>query len=75
MESKANKQMNGGMDEDSGRKGEWHVPILAMTADVIHATYDALNAGWMDVSKPFEEAKLYQVVAEFFKSTRSNCFT
>ncbi|KAA3483496.1 Histidine kinase 4 [Gossypium australe] len=40
MESKANEQMNGGMDEDSGRKGEWHVPILAMTADVIHATYD-----------------------------------
>ncbi|KAH1097896.1 hypothetical protein J1N35_014817 [Gossypium stocksii] len=51
MESKANEQMNGGMDEDSGRKG------------------------WMDVSKPFDEENLYQAVATFFKSTRSNCFT
>ena len=38
MESQANEQMNGSIDEGSTRKGEWHVPILAMTADVIHAT-------------------------------------
>ncbi|XWS64048.1 hypothetical protein CRYUN_Cryun06bG0153500 [Craigia yunnanensis] len=70
MESQANEQMNGGMDEGSARKGEWHVPILAMTADVIHATNDECLKCGMDgyVSKPFEEEILYQAVAKFFKS-------
>ncbi|EOY01314.1 CHASE domain containing histidine kinase protein isoform 2 [Theobroma cacao] len=68
MESQANEQMNGGLDEGSARKGEWHVPILAMTADVIHATYDECLKCGMDgyVSKPFEEENLYQAVAKFF---------
>ncbi|XVE85572.1 hypothetical protein DITRI_Ditri17bG0101200 [Diplodiscus trichospermus] len=68
MESQANEQMNGDTDEGSGRKGEWHVPILAMTADVIHATYDECLKCGMDgyVSKPFEEENLYQAVAKFF---------
>ncbi|KAG5051214.1 hypothetical protein JHK87_003412 [Glycine soja] len=62
MESKANEEMNNG--------NEWHVPILAMTADVIHATYDKCMKCGMDgyVSKPFEEENLYQEVAKFFKS-------
>ncbi|XP_020232656.1 histidine kinase 4 [Cajanus cajan] len=62
MESKANEEMNNG--------SEWHVPILAMTADVIHATYDECVKCGMDgyVSKPFEEENLYQEVAKFFKS-------
>ncbi|KAL5162416.1 Histidine kinase 4 [Glycine soja] len=61
MESKANEEMNG---------SEWHVPILAMTADVILATYDKCVKCGMDgyVSKPFEEENLYQEVAKFFKS-------
>ncbi|KAK8604227.1 hypothetical protein V6N13_099176 [Hibiscus sabdariffa] len=70
MESQANEQMNGGdIDEVLARKGEWHVPILAMTADVIHATYDKCLKCGMDgyVSKPFEEENLYQAVAKFFK--------
>ena len=60
MESKANEEMNG---------SEWHVPILAMTADVILATYDKCVKCGMDgyVSKPFEEENLYQEVAKFFK--------
>ncbi|XP_061364772.1 histidine kinase 4-like [Gastrolobium bilobum] len=67
MESKANEQMNG---EGNERESEWHVPILAMTADVIHATYDECLRCGMDgyVSKPFEEENLYQEVAKFFKS-------
>lgn len=67
MESKANERMNG--CEGTARKGEWHVPILAMTADVIHATYDECLKCGMDgyVSKPFEEEILYQAVAKFFK--------
>nr|ALJ03416.1 histidine kinase 1 [Aeschynomene evenia var. serrulata] len=65
MESKANEQqMNG------ERRNEFHIPILAMTADVIHATYDECLKCGMDgyVSKPFEEENLYQAVAKFFKT-------
>lgn len=70
MESNANDQMNGGSLEGNARTCEWHVPILAMTADVIHATYDECLKCGMDgyVSKPFEEEKLYQAVSKFFKS-------
>ena len=70
MESQANEPMNGGIDEGSAGKGEWHLPILAMTADVIHATYDECLKCGMDgyVSKPFEEENLYQAVAKFFKA-------
>ncbi|PSR91007.1 Histidine kinase [Actinidia chinensis var. chinensis] len=70
MEMKANEQpMNGGSTAE-GREAEWHVPILAMTADVIHATYDECLKCGMDgyVSKPFEEENLYQAVASFFES-------
>ncbi|KAI4313665.1 hypothetical protein L6164_026624 [Bauhinia variegata] len=70
MESKANEQINGGTGEGDVRKVEWHMPVLAMTADVIHATYDECLKCGMDgyVSKPFEEENLYQEVARFFKS-------
>ncbi|XP_068466302.1 histidine kinase 4-like [Phaseolus vulgaris] len=40
MKSKANEEMKNG--------SEWHVPILAMTADVIHATYDECLKRGMD---------------------------
>ncbi|KAJ9153012.1 hypothetical protein P3X46_026504 [Hevea brasiliensis] len=72
MESVANDQINGQsmVEEGTAKKGEWHVPILAMTADVIHATYDECLKCGMDgyVSKPFEEENLYQAVAKFFKA-------
>ncbi|KAL7260190.1 hypothetical protein ACSBR1_005954 [Camellia fascicularis] len=70
MESKAKeKQMNEGSTIE-GRKAEWHLPILAMTADVIQATYDKCLKCGMDgyVSKPFKEENLYQAVARFFES-------
>ncbi|KAJ6726174.1 TWO-COMPONENT HISTIDINE KINASE [Salix purpurea] len=75
MESRANEQMNGEymVEERTARKVQWHIPILAMTADVIHATHDKCLKSGMDgyVSKPFEEENLYQAVARFFdpKST------
>ncbi|KAL3635905.1 Histidine kinase 4 [Castilleja foliolosa] len=49
---------------------EWHIPILAMTADVIHATLDECLKCGMDgyVSKPIQEKSLYQAVAKFFES-------
>jgi histidine kinase 2/3/4 (cytokinin receptor) len=47
----------------------WHVPILAMTADVIQATHEECMKCGMDgyVSKPFEEEVLYTAVARFFE--------
>ncbi|KAF5450309.1 hypothetical protein F2P56_030672 [Juglans regia] len=70
IESNANEQVNGGANDIGTIRREWHVPILAMTADVIHATYDECLKCGMDgyVSKPFEEENLYQAVAKFFKS-------
>ncbi|KAL8520841.1 hypothetical protein ACS0TY_011407 [Phlomoides rotata] len=70
METKENTQINGGcMGIGATRKSEWHIPILAMTADVIHATLDKCLKCGMDgyVSKPFQEKSLYQAVAKFFE--------
>ncbi|KAA8529843.1 hypothetical protein F0562_034388 [Nyssa sinensis] len=74
MESKANEQINGGsIIEGIAKRTQWHLPILAMTADVIHATYEECLKCGMDgyVSKPFEEENLYQAVAKFFESKPS----
>lgn len=48
----------------------WHMPILAMTADVFQANYDECVRYGMDgyVSKPFEVEQLYSAVAQFFES-------
>lgn len=48
----------------------WHVPILAMTADVIQATHEECAKYGMDgyVSKPFEAEQLYREVSRFFQS-------
>lgn len=47
----------------------WHVPILAMTADVIQATHEECRRCGMDgyVSKPFEAEQLYREVSRFFQ--------
>eukprot|EP00249_Psilotum_nudum_P022672 c28605_g2_i3 orf=278-3370(+) len=52
------------------RGSEWHVPILAMTADVFQATHEECTRCGMDgyVSKPFEEEQLYRAVTQFFDS-------
>ncbi|KAL9330301.1 hypothetical protein ACSQ67_005304 [Phaseolus vulgaris] len=77
MERKANERlMNGECGEGNGWKNEYHLPILAMTADVIQATYEKCVECGMDgyVTKPFEEENLYQAVAKFFnpKPTSDN---
>ncbi|XP_061959805.1 histidine kinase 3-like [Populus nigra] len=48
-----------------------HIPILAMTADVIQATYEECQRCGMDgyVSKPFEAEQLYQEVSRFLQPT------
>ncbi|PIA51091.1 hypothetical protein AQUCO_01100132v1 [Aquilegia coerulea] len=52
-----------------GAISNWHVPILAMTADVIQATHEECLKYGMDgyVSKPFEGEQLYREVARFLK--------
>ncbi|CAI9093171.1 OLC1v1028604C1 [Oldenlandia corymbosa var. corymbosa] len=46
----------------------WHVPILAMTADVFQATNEECLKCGMDgyVSKPFDAEQLYHEVSRFF---------
>lgn len=67
MESKATEE---GPLEEGSVKANRCVPILAMTADVIQATYEECVKCGMDgyVSKPFEESQLYQAVAKFLVS-------
>lgn len=50
---------------------EWHLPVLAMTADVIQATYEECLKSGMDgyVSKPFDEQQLYQAVSRLVVGT------
>ncbi|KAL1556500.1 Histidine kinase 4, variant 2 [Salvia divinorum] len=70
MERRANAHVNRECTtEGEARKGEWHIPILAMTADVIHATLEKCLKIGMDgyVSKPFQEKSLYEAVAKFFE--------
>ncbi|KAJ0544999.1 putative histidine kinase response regulator and transcription factor RR-A-type family [Helianthus annuus] len=54
--------------QDYANISNWHVPILAMTADVIQATHEQCIRSGMDgyVSKPFEANQLYQEVSRFF---------
>ncbi|KAI3452584.1 hypothetical protein Pfo_009248 [Paulownia fortunei] len=56
--------------EAYGNVSNWHVPILAMTADVIQATNEECLKCGMDgyVSKPFEAEQLYREVARFFQT-------
>lgn len=60
-------------EEAYGNISNWHVPILAMTADVIQATNEACFKCGMDgyVSKPFEAEILYREVSRFFHTVVS----
>eukprot|EP00252_Welwitschia_mirabilis_P002043 TRINITY_DN1198_c0_g1_i2.p1 TRINITY_DN1198_c0_g1~~TRINITY_DN1198_c0_g1_i2.p1 ORF type:complete len:1102 (+),score=183.66 TRINITY_DN1198_c0_g1_i2:334-3639(+) len=71
LEAKVNEaNQSGASDETQKNISKWHVPILAMTADVIQATHEECSRCGMDgyVSKPFEEEQLYRAVAGFFES-------
>ncbi|XP_057811184.1 histidine kinase 3 isoform X2 [Salvia miltiorrhiza] len=56
--------------EDYCNVSNWHVPILAMTADVIQATNEKCLESDMDgyVSKPFEAEQLYWEISRFFQT-------
>ncbi|GAB2223089.1 hypothetical protein Droror1_Dr00017226 [Drosera rotundifolia] len=51
-----------------------HMPILAMTADVIHATYDECLKCEMDgyVFKPLVEENLFQAISKIFKQNHNS---
>ncbi|KAK1552436.1 hypothetical protein Q3G72_016970 [Acer saccharum] len=71
MEHNYNNRIRRGeisLDEAHGSILNWHLPILAMTADVIQATHEECLKCGMDgyVSKPFEAEQLYQEVSRFF---------
>ncbi|KAF3793776.1 putative histidine kinase 6 [Nymphaea thermarum] len=71
LENKANEQIRNELTLHTGvRKVQWYLPILAMTADLIQATYEECLKCGMDgyVSKPFEKQQLYQAVAKFFEA-------
>ncbi|KAJ1293878.1 hypothetical protein BS78_01G103000 [Paspalum vaginatum] len=70
MEAKANEQADTGDDSETGvatRAATLHLPVLAMTADVIQATHEECTKCGMDgyVTKPFEEKQLFQAVQKF----------
>ncbi|KAK6259574.1 hypothetical protein SCA6_014048 [Theobroma cacao] len=72
VESEVNEKIVSGEAsiEMYGNVHQWHIPILAMTADVIQTTNEECMKCGMDgyVSKPFEEEQLYSAVASFFES-------
>lgn len=72
MEMEVNRKIaNGEASIEMFRNvSQWHMPILTMTPDVIHATNDECIKCGMDdyVAKPFEEEQLYSAVARFFES-------
>lgn len=72
MEREINEKIASGevSAEMYSKFSSWHVPILAMTADVTQATNEKCVKCGMDgyVSKPFEEETLYAAVARFFES-------
>ncbi|CAN6318734.1 unnamed protein product [Urochloa humidicola] len=76
VEEKINNmiQMGEVSADNYGNKAYWHVPILAMTADVIQATFEKCMECGMDgyVSKPFEEQQLYSAVAHFLETDETD---
>ncbi|CAH9077444.1 unnamed protein product [Cuscuta epithymum] len=68
LEIQISNNKNRKQDEAYRNGPNGHVPILAMTADVIHATYEQCLRSGMDgyVSKPFDPEQLYREVSRFF---------
>ncbi|GJR89839.1 histidine kinase 3 [Tanacetum coccineum] len=56
---------------------KWHVPVLAMTADVMQATHERCSKSGMDgyVSKSLEANQLYQEISRFFLQAEAGPLT
>ncbi|XP_027329982.1 histidine kinase 2 isoform X2 [Abrus precatorius] len=72
LESEVNEKIAYGQAsaEMFGNISYWHIPILAMTADVTQDSNEEWRKCGMDgyVSKPFEDDQLYMTMSRFFKS-------
>ncbi|CAM0884394.1 unnamed protein product [Alopecurus aequalis] len=71
MEEDLNERIeHGEVPPECANIRRWRTPILAMTADVIQATYEQCLKSQMDgyVSKPFEGEQLYREVTRFFQN-------
>ncbi|CAH8299349.1 unnamed protein product [Eruca vesicaria subsp. sativa] len=72
MEEEMNERNKTGesLTVEESNRTRWHLPVLAMTADVIQATHEECLKCGMDgyVSKPFEAEQLYREVSRFFSS-------
>ncbi|GAU16670.1 hypothetical protein TSUD_326200 [Trifolium subterraneum] len=64
----ATKKIRHNENSENNKELSIHLPILAMTADVIQATHEECLKHGMDgyVSKPFEAEQLYREVSKFF---------
>ncbi|EES07292.1 hypothetical protein BDA96_04G260700 [Sorghum bicolor] len=72
MEMKANEERKNKLSlTEASTFVEYRLPVLAMTADVIQATYEECIKSGMDgyVSKPFDEEQLCQVVSRLVVET------
>lgn len=72
IETKANEERKDKLTSmDGSTFVDYHLPVLAMTADVIQATYEECIKSGMDgyVSKPFDEEQLYQAVSRLVVGT------
>jgi arabidopsis histidine kinase 2/3/4 (cytokinin receptor) len=71
MESKAKEKLRSALEPSGWSR--WHLPVLAMTADVIQATYEECIKWGMDgyISKPFDEEQLYQAISRSLVNDRS----
>ncbi|VAI01706.1 unnamed protein product [Triticum turgidum subsp. durum] len=77
IEAKAHDQKDNADNSEAGsaaKKAQWHLPVLAMTADVIQATHEECTKYGMDgyVSKPFEEKQLFKAVQKFLGPSTSS---
>ncbi|VAH95035.1 unnamed protein product [Triticum turgidum subsp. durum] len=77
IEAKAHEQTDNADNSEAGsaaKKAQWHLPVLAMTADVIQATHEECTKYGMDgyVSKPFEEKQLFKAVQKFLGPSTSS---
>jgi histidine kinase 2/3/4 (cytokinin receptor) len=74
MEVKANEERKALDLMEGSTFVESHLPVLAMTADVIQATYEECIKSGMDgyVSKPFDEEQLYQAVSRLVVGTKES---
>ncbi|KAM3294475.1 hypothetical protein ACQJBY_037392 [Aegilops geniculata] len=77
IEANAHEQTDNVDNSEAGstaKKTQWHLPVLAMTADVIQATHEECTKYGMDgyVSKPFEEKQLFKAVQKFLGPSTSS---